>query len=66
MKCYFGQEFFQPFGALNRYAVLQPGRMPVFELSDDLLRGLVFELLHFALKMYPGSSMDKHSINAAK
>ncbi|GAB4033693.1 helix-turn-helix domain-containing protein [Spirosoma gilvum] len=32
----------------------------------DVLRNLVFELLHFALKMQPTSSFDKQPINAAQ
>lgn len=32
----------------------------------DVLRNLVFELLHFAMKMQSSSSFDKHPINAAQ
>lgn len=32
----------------------------------DLLRNLVFELLHFATKMQPSSTYDRHPINAAQ
>lgn len=32
----------------------------------DVLRNLVFELLHFAMKMQPSSNLDQHPINAAR
>lgn len=32
----------------------------------DLLRTLVFELLHFAMKMQPSANIDKHQINASQ
>lgn len=89
ITCLFDQKFFQPFGELNRYAVFQPGLLPIFELTEnqlekaqdifekmteeidsnylykyDLLRGLVFELIHFALKMYPGNRLDEKYGNA--
>ena len=32
----------------------------------DVLRNLVFELLHFALKMQPSSTFDKQPINASQ
>jgi AraC-like DNA-binding protein len=32
----------------------------------DLLRTLVFELLHFAMKMQPSAHIDKHQINASQ
>ncbi len=32
----------------------------------DVLRTLVFELLHFAMKMQPSSKIDKHQINASQ
>ena len=32
----------------------------------DVLRNLVFELLHFALKLQPGSKFDKQPINASQ
>ena len=32
----------------------------------DVLRNLVFELLHFAMKMQPSSTFDKQPINASK
>ena len=31
-----------------------------------MLRNLVFELLHFAMKMQPSAPLDKHPINAAQ
>jgi AraC family transcriptional regulator, transcriptional activator of pobA len=32
----------------------------------DVLRNLVFELLHFALKMQPSAKIDKHRVNASQ
>ncbi|ADB42203.1 helix-turn-helix domain-containing protein [Spirosoma linguale] len=32
----------------------------------DVLRNLVFELLHFAMKMQPASSFDKRTVNASQ
>ncbi len=32
----------------------------------DMLRNLVFELLHFAMKMQPSSTFDKHPLNASQ
>lgn len=32
----------------------------------DVLRNLVFELLHFAMKMQPASSFDKQTVNASQ
>jgi AraC family transcriptional regulator, transcriptional activator of pobA len=32
----------------------------------DVLRNLTFELIHFAMKMYPATSLDKQPVNAAK
>ena len=32
----------------------------------DVLRSLVFELLHFAMKMQPSEKFEKHSINASQ
>ena len=32
----------------------------------DVLRNLVFELLHFAMKMEPSSAFDKHPVNASQ
>lgn len=32
----------------------------------DVLRNLVFELLHFATKMQPSSTFDKHPVNASQ
>lgn len=32
----------------------------------DVLRTLVFELLHFAMKMQPNAGLEKHSLNAAQ
>lgn len=32
----------------------------------DVLRNLVFELLHFAMKMQPSKSLDKHLLNASQ
>ena len=32
----------------------------------DVLRNLTFELIHFAMKMHPATSLDKQPVNAAK
>lgn len=32
----------------------------------DVLRNLVFEILHFALKMHPNSRFDRHPVNASQ
>lgn len=88
--CVFTAAFFHQYGNLKQYAVFQPDKVPVFELTGeqadranniyermfeeidsnyihkyDALRTLVFELLHYAMKLQPATRFDHQKINAS-
>jgi AraC-like DNA-binding protein len=37
-----------------------------YSYKYDVLRNLIFELVHFAMKMQPSINIDKHTVNASQ